>query len=638
IKVEAQGGDLLFHGPLSAFHHISKSPTATGLHPLISTIIADGQPQPLGYGKHLPKEVFLTTQQHDTAMDRFFRFHAAWCQRITRHHFERDMRQAMMTGSAPTPHYSPLLHNAILSIALCYADEDHLRFPGTRKVFAQQAKTYIDQESSNPTLATVQGLASLSSYHSLEGEHNLGWTYMGQASRLSQALGLHLDPSALVESGKLSATEAKERTVVFWSTFSQETAWSPYIGRVGSQIEYTTSLPTPDVVTNELEWTPFDGADTVRNGSCHISTAFVETVKLLRIGQDIMNSLYSIKANVSAIGRSGLISEISLALTTWKDELPSAVILTGHSDSNAYPHIIMMHITHMWLIILLHRPFYRKVSPIPGSGSEEISESVKVSPCRSDGVGIQQCDRAALRIITLLKIWHRLYNLRYTTPTALQAAFTAGTTFLLSAVQTRAPKRRGNAIDGAKDCVTMLRHMSRSWSAAAQKAEILDALAADYGVSPAVQGDVVANRAASAFGDQQPSPIASVPNQNALAASGLPPSESQASPQVHDSIEQGGLVDPTQTGQSAPYTGYSSQEGSLDNTQVPFDFAAGLDFLDDQDSQMLQMLLDRVSVPHAQIYPFQPGLLAQHDQLSAGLEGSAASLGTQWHRSWNQSG
>lgn len=39
----------------------------------------------------------------------------------------------------------------------------------------------------------------------------------------------------------------------------------------------------------------------------------------------------------------------------------------------------MMHITHMWLIILLHRPFYRKVSPIPGSGSEEISESVKVS-------------------------------------------------------------------------------------------------------------------------------------------------------------------------------------------------------------------------------------------------------------------
>jgi hypothetical protein len=69
----------------------------------------------------------------------------------------------------------------------------------------------------------------------------------------------------------------------------------------------------------------------------------------------------------------------SLALTTWKDELPSAVILTGHSDSNAYPHIIMMHITHMWLIILLHRPFYRKVSPIPGSGSENISESVKVS-------------------------------------------------------------------------------------------------------------------------------------------------------------------------------------------------------------------------------------------------------------------
>jgi hypothetical protein len=182
----------------------------------------------------------------------------------------------------------------------------------------------------------------------------------------------------------------------------------------------------------------------------------------------------------------------------------------------------------------------------------------------------------------------------------------------------------------------MLRHMSRSWSAAAQKAEILDALAADYGVSPAVQGDVVANRAASASGDQQPSPPAGGPNQNALPASGLPPSESRASQQAHDPIEQGGLVDPTQTGQSALYQECYFQEGSLDNTQLPFDFTAGLDFLDDQDSQMLQMLLDRVSVPHAQIYPFQPGLLAQPDQLPPANGDLAHPAGPQWNRAWNR--
>lgn len=182
----------------------------------------------------------------------------------------------------------------------------------------------------------------------------------------------------------------------------------------------------------------------------------------------------------------------------------------------------------------------------------------------------------------------------------------------------------------------MLRHMSRSWSAAAQKAEILDALAADYGISPAVQGDDVANRAASAFGEQQPSPAAGAPTHTALPLSGQQPCESQASQHPHNSIEQGGLVDPTQTGQSDPYQESSFQEGSLDNTQLPFDFTTGLDFLDDHDSQMLQMLLDRVSVPHAQIYPFQPGLLAQPDQLPHAPGDPAYPAEPHWNRAWNR--
>lgn len=152
-------------------------------------------------------------------------------QRVTRHLFERDMHEAMNNQTAQTPHYSPLLHNAILSVALCYADEEHLRFPGTRKIFAQQAKRFIDNDCANPTVATVQGLVTLSSYHSLEGEYNLGWIYVGQGSRVAQAckscvfrsisvhlltfsihmsVGLHLDPSELVSTGKLSAAEATE--------------------------------------------------------------------------------------------------------------------------------------------------------------------------------------------------------------------------------------------------------------------------------------------------------------------------------------------------------------------------------------------------------------------------------------------
>jgi hypothetical protein len=45
---------------------------------------------------------------------------------------------------------------------------------------------------------------------------------------------------------------------------------------------------------NDLRWqsTAEDGtSDLVKAGPCYISTTFVESVKLLKIGQEIMNSL-----------------------------------------------------------------------------------------------------------------------------------------------------------------------------------------------------------------------------------------------------------------------------------------------------------------------------------------------------------
>jgi hypothetical protein len=66
---------------------------------------------------------------------------------------------------------------------------------------------------------------------------------------------------------------------------------------------------------------------------------------------------------------------------------------------------------------------------------------------------------------------------------------------------------------------------------------------------------------------------------------------------------KGESLEPMQNWQPDPPRGYQFVEGSVDNNnRVPFDFAIGLDFLDDRDSQMLQMLLDRVSVP-----PFSTG-------------------------------
>lgn len=86
-----------------------------------------------------------------------------------------------------TPHYSPMLHNAILAIGLCYCDEPHLRTPALRKVFVTEAKKHLETEGMNPSVATVQALAHLASGHSVDAEHNLGWLYIGMALRCALA-------------------------------------------------------------------------------------------------------------------------------------------------------------------------------------------------------------------------------------------------------------------------------------------------------------------------------------------------------------------------------------------------------------------------------------------------------------------
>jgi hypothetical protein len=101
--------------------------------------------------------------------------------------FKQDMAIALSPPYPRTPHYSPLLHNAILAIGLGFSDDPYLRHPATRKIFCNHAKSFIDEEGMTPTVATVQALAHLASYHSLCAEHNLGWLYIGMALRCAVA-------------------------------------------------------------------------------------------------------------------------------------------------------------------------------------------------------------------------------------------------------------------------------------------------------------------------------------------------------------------------------------------------------------------------------------------------------------------
>jgi hypothetical protein len=63
----------------------------------------------------------------------------------------------------------------------------------------------------------------------------------------------------------------------------------------------------------------------------------------------------------------------SVALDSWNEALPAALILNGHSQKNALPHIIALQLAKEWLTILIYRPYYRSIS---GHGRSDIIDTI----------------------------------------------------------------------------------------------------------------------------------------------------------------------------------------------------------------------------------------------------------------------
>ena len=218
------GEQVHYYGPTSAFAHSSRDPPISASP--VDTKSGEYLNRPHDYRRYLPNNVELSHAQHTVILDRFFRFFASWGLRAMPDLFHQDMIRTVMlpphTPLARFTHYSPFLHNIILAIALMWSDDEFLRQTSTRAVFAQKAETYLSVEIARPTLATVQGLALKSSYHSTLGDHTGGWAYFGMADRaaLSRessllrrcartdfAVGLNLNCTTLVDAGRMSKTE-----------------------------------------------------------------------------------------------------------------------------------------------------------------------------------------------------------------------------------------------------------------------------------------------------------------------------------------------------------------------------------------------------------------------------------------------
>jgi hypothetical protein len=73
-----------------------------------------------------------------------------------------------------------MLHNALLALATGFSDDPLIRDIRSRQHFANAAKSFIDSDSRTPNITVLQALSILGTFHSGEGEQNLGYMYFGK--------------------------------------------------------------------------------------------------------------------------------------------------------------------------------------------------------------------------------------------------------------------------------------------------------------------------------------------------------------------------------------------------------------------------------------------------------------------------
>jgi hypothetical protein len=116
-------------------------------------------------------------------LDLLFKFFTCWCLQIVPPLFLRDMHRALSTpDSRPLPrmsHYSPMLHNALLALAMSFSDNPRMCDLSTRLFFVRKAKGYIDAECQRPSISLIHALSTLSSFHIVQGDQTLGYVYFG---------------------------------------------------------------------------------------------------------------------------------------------------------------------------------------------------------------------------------------------------------------------------------------------------------------------------------------------------------------------------------------------------------------------------------------------------------------------------
>ncbi|KAF7297474.1 Zn(2)-C6 fungal-type domain-containing protein [Mycena indigotica] len=440
--------------------------------------------------RHLPSDIVFDRREHDRILDHVFKYFTCWCMRVVPALFLRDMHRYLMhSGStqAKTPHYSPMLHNALLALGSAYSSTPEVSNIDARRTLAAHAKGFIEAEVMRPNVTVVNALAILGSFHSGHGEVMLAYMYWGMSTRIAEALGLNIDASSAVRSGRISSTDLLDRNWMYWSMFAQDVCWSTYVGR-------SLSLPAPPTPQHLRKSVIFEGYDDIPWTYAHAESGNRGApqpnalAKTHAAACDLLLVMVKVMDVVNHIGRASRVADkqvtdIDIQLYSWKEALPPFLQLT--SRERPTPHKLMVHAAYWWCFILLHRPFFHQTARSVHGSDPEVDH-------------IKLCKRAADNSMELFNTWRELHGLRFSNIPLAQMVFATGTIHLLLAADAASTSRArvaqgvlSAALGAAERCVGYLFEMGRTFNTANLMGGILQHLLRDR-VKPLVarkQGD-----------------------------------------------------------------------------------------------------------------------------------------------------
>ncbi|KAJ6463948.1 fungal-specific transcription factor domain-containing protein [Mycena sanguinolenta] len=491
LKLDDRIGKLILHGIASSpfrFGHklpaeVSRIPEVVENPDVTYVLQLDGvdtsQTHPdIDWSRHLPPEVALDRREHDKILDTSFKFCNMWCLRIMPSFFLRDMYRALSVPRSEKPprtsHYSPLLHNAILSLYAVFSDNPYLRDLKIRQCFFRAAKALIEAESLKPDISLVHGLAFIGTFHADLGERIPAELFWGKSSRLDVTLGLGVDAKPWVRAGLLSEDERVGRNRAHWAIFSLDVCWALYFGRdFCGPPGPRRNIPMPfvDSEFDQIPW--YHPPANIAPQPNYTTLIFLQSSNLLVIAREIIDVVNGLSSSTrpDAIQIDERITKIDLQLNNWKSQLPAHIDITLANRAKSTPQRLMLHIAYWWCFIVLHRPFFsRRAQPIQHSDREVDHDKL--------------CMRAAENILELVETWQSLYTLRLVPVTMGQVVFNAGTIFMLRALQATASPRiahaaMNTALAQLELCMKYLNGMGETWASAVRIRDTLQAILND---------------------------------------------------------------------------------------------------------------------------------------------------------------